>query len=230
MSEDLLEVWSHMSSANFFTHWPWGIVEGLLKKQGLYDTSPLHRFVEDYFKNRTLHRLVHVNSVDAITGEVVSFDETDAPEDFLKGVCGSAAVPFVFPPVPYKDKLLMDGGVVWNMDVASAVTKCRQLVDSDSKIVLDIIDLDCDNLEVAEWKKSGNAIENYLRFRKISKRYQLEDNELEVNWAFPEVHYRYLIAPRKDLDRAYQELSLEPSLIRKLINQGMEDALEAIES
>ena len=120
-----------------------------------------------------MHRLIHINSVDANTGEVVSFDETDAPEDLLKGVCGSASIPFVFPTVPYKGKLLMDGGVVWNMDVASAVAKCRQLVDSDSKIVLDIIDLDCDILDVAEWKKSGNAIENYLRFRKITRRYRL---------------------------------------------------------
>ena len=79
---------------------------------------------------------------------MVTFDEKDPIEDFLTGVRGSTAVPLVFPPVPYKDKLLMDGGVVWNMDVASAVARCREIVDSDSKIVLDIIDLENDIVDL----------------------------------------------------------------------------------
>ena len=51
-------------------------------------------------------------------------------------------MPFIFPPVELEDKLLMDGGVAWNLDIASAINKCRSLVDSDSKIYLDVIDVD----------------------------------------------------------------------------------------
>lgn len=36
----------------------------------------------------------------------------------------------------------MDGGVAWNLDIASAILKCRTIVDSDDKIFLDVIDVD----------------------------------------------------------------------------------------
>jgi predicted patatin/cPLA2 family phospholipase len=148
----------------------------------------------------------------------------------MTGLCGSAAVPFVFPPVPFEDKLLMDGGVVWNLDIASAIRKCRLLVDSDSKIVLDVIDLDSSlSLGPRAWKSEGNSIQNYLRLRKWRDYYQRIDDELEVRRAFPEVQYRYVISPKHSLDHIYQELSLDPHLLERLINMGMEDALEAIE-
>jgi len=100
------------------------MIDGIFRKQGLNDSSPLHNFIREYFSNRTIYRLLHFNSVDAITGKIITFDETLSRDEFTTGLCGSTAVPFVFPPVPYKDKLLMDGGVAWNLDIAAAVEKC----------------------------------------------------------------------------------------------------------
>ena len=230
MSEELINLWTNMRTENLYKKWNWGIMEGLFEHQGLYDSSPLYEFVQDYFKNRTLHRLIHINSVDAITGDVVTFDENDWKEDFLLGLCGSAAVPFVFPPVVYKDKLLMDGGVAWSLDISSAIARCREIVDSDSKIVLDIIDLDKNLAGVPpSWNETGNSLSNFMRFRKIRDYYQSADNEFEAQWAFPDVQFRYVISPRVTLDYTYQELSFEPKLIHKLINMGMDDALAAIQ-
>lgn len=130
MSEDLLNLWFSLHDGSLFKSWNWGVMEGLIFKEGLYDSSPLHEMVREYFSNRTIHRLVHFNSVDAITGRIVPFDEQTDKEGFMTGLCGSTAVPFLFPPVPYKDKLLIDGGCVWNLDIASAVNKCRTIVDS----------------------------------------------------------------------------------------------------
>jgi predicted acylesterase/phospholipase RssA len=47
--------------------------------------------------------------------------EANDKETFIKGLCASTAVPFVFPPVIHGDKVLMDGGVAWNLDVSSAI-------------------------------------------------------------------------------------------------------------
>lgn len=148
-----------------------GPLYGMFFKKGLYDTSPLRDFIEEYFKNRTIHRLVHFNSVDAITGDIVGFDESIDKETLVTGLLGSTAVPFFFPPVPYKDKLLMDGGVAWNLDIASAVKKCRLLVDDDSKIVLDVIDVDRSLAELPQWTESGTMVSNYLRMRKLRNFY-----------------------------------------------------------
>ena len=73
------------------------------------------------------------------TGEYLTFDEKTPLEDFADVILASASIPMVFPSVPYKDHLLMDGGTVWNTNLVSAVDKCKELVDDDSKIILDIV-------------------------------------------------------------------------------------------
>jgi hypothetical protein len=47
-------------------------------------------------------------------------------------------MPAVFPTRPYKSDILMDGGTVWNTNIATAINKCLELVDDKSKIVLDV--------------------------------------------------------------------------------------------
>ena len=122
----------------------------------------------------------------------------------------------------------MDGGVVWNLDIASAVNKCRLLVDSDDKIILDVIDLDRSYPILPQWNTSGNAVSNYLRQRRIRDYFLRLDDEIEVQHAFPDVKYRYVISPKNELDPLYRELSLDHELIIKMINMGMEDAIDAI--
>ena len=213
MIDDLLVMWTELTSGNLYQNWNWGILNGLFFKQGLFDTQPLRDYIEAYYQNRTLHRLLHFNSVDAITGNIVTFDETSDRESFVTGLCGSTAVPFVFPPVKFGDKLLMDGGVAWNLDIASAVLKCHTLVDSDSKIFLDVIDVDRGLSNLPEWNSTGNTISNYLRFRKLKDYYHRIDDEVEIQAAFPDVNYRYLIVPKVQLDHIYQELSLDHELV-----------------
>ena len=72
-------------------------------------------------------------------------------------------MPFVFPPIKIGDQIMIDGGVAWNLDVSSAIEKCRTLVDSDAKIVLDIIDLDQSIDNFPRVNETGRSIWNYLR-------------------------------------------------------------------
>jgi hypothetical protein len=178
--------------------------------------------------NRTFHRLIHINSVDAISGDIVSFDEKDAMHKFIIGLQGSTAVPFVFLPVPFEDKLLMDGGVVWNLDVASAILKCKEIVDDNSKIFIDIIDVDMNMAAMPEWSSSGNLISNYMRLKQIRNFYKRMDDEIQIETAFPDINYRYIIMPETQLDPIYKDLSVNQALVQKMINRGMNDALEAI--
>jgi predicted patatin/cPLA2 family phospholipase len=53
-------------------------------------------------------------------------------EAFLKGLMGSTAMPLMFLPVEYEDKILVDGGVAWNLDIASAIDMCKSFVDLES--------------------------------------------------------------------------------------------------
>lgn len=76
--------------------------------------------------------MLSFTAVDANTGALIAFDETIEGEDFIKALIGSTAMPFVFPSVPFYDKILIDGGSAWNLDVASAIRRCREVVDEDS--------------------------------------------------------------------------------------------------
>ena len=168
--------------------------------------------------------------MDANTGEIVTFDETCDKETFIKGLCASTAVPFLFPPVKLGDRVLMDGGVAWNLDIASAIHKCKGLVDSYDKITLDVIDVDRSFEDLNYWNSTGNALSNFLRHNQIKDYFERIDDLREIQLAFPEVEYRYLIIPKNQLDPMYRELDINHELMQKLIDMGYNDALDAIDN
>jgi predicted acylesterase/phospholipase RssA len=73
------------------------------------------------------------------TGQYITFDENTPYEDIPTVILASASMPMIFPYVHYKGHNLMDGGAVWNTNIISAVDKCRELVDSDSQVILDVV-------------------------------------------------------------------------------------------
>jgi len=79
----------------------------------------------------------------------------------------------------------MDGGTVWNTNLVSAVQRCREIVDDDSKIILDIIV--CDDDELDAWESENNAMSNYLRFNGIKSYHDSIADIDEFSQAFPEV-------------------------------------------
>lgn len=80
-----------------------------------------------------------MGACDINTGNYILFDEkTDAAELPFAAV-SSASIPFIFPNRVYKDMVLADGSTAWNSNLVSAVDKCRDLVDNDSQIIIDII-------------------------------------------------------------------------------------------
>lgn len=82
MSEELVFIWQNMTTEKLYQNWKGGILEGLLYKKGLYDSSPLHNYIAEFYSNRTIHRKIHFNCVDTKTGNIVSFDENSSKEDF----------------------------------------------------------------------------------------------------------------------------------------------------
>ena len=60
-----------------------------------------------------LNKKLYIGVVDSNKAQYILFDEWDLHDIVL----GSMAIPFVFPPVRYKDYLFMDGGVLNNFPV-----------------------------------------------------------------------------------------------------------------
>ncbi|CDW73180.1 patatin-like phospholipase family protein [Stylonychia lemnae] len=233
MAEDLVYRWKNMTSDKLFQSWRFGFIEGLFYHQGLLDNSPLHEYLNKSFAARPCcKRKIHFNSVDTNSGNIVSFDEKTLAQDLIKGLVATSSVPFVFPGLKIQDTLMIDGGVAWNLDVASAILKCREVVDSDSKIVLDIIDVDrkLDKVKRLNYTTEQGTIKNIIRYLEIKKYHHRMNDMIEIETAHPDVKVRYRIIPKYQLDPVYKELTFDENLIDNLIQQGYDDAIEAIDT
>jgi len=82
-------------------------------------------------------------------------------------VVASASMPGVFPTQQFDKMVLMDGGAVFNINLVSAVQKCLEIVDSPSKIILDLNI--CTNGHLDTANEIGSTADNFLRFKEIKE-------------------------------------------------------------
>lgn len=132
-------------------------------------------------------------------------------------------MPFVFPPVELQDHILIDGGSAWNLDVISAIQRCRGIVDDDRKIIVDVIDVERNSTGIPLWNKTGKTLTNYFRRGQIKKFYTRAADVIETQRAYPLVKFRYVISPEQELDSELQILSVDPKLIESMIDKGIAD-------
>ena len=145
---------------------------GIEKESGVLNTAPLGKYIGDFLAehDNTFKRKFVVSAVDVNTGSYKLYDETY--EDPVKAVLSSAAIPFVFPNQKHPDGAVdMDGGTVYNLNLVSAVHRCREIVDDDSKITIDII-VCHDPKSLPPWEDKGSAINNFLYFDTIKQVYK----------------------------------------------------------
>ena len=111
-------------------------------------------------------RKVVVSAVDTNTGNYMTFNEIGIKELFASHVRSSASIPFVFPHVDIDNMVLMDGGTVFNLNLISAVERCREIVDNDSQITLDIVT--CSSYGIDKASKVNHTLSNYMRYWDLS--------------------------------------------------------------
>jgi predicted acylesterase/phospholipase RssA len=128
--------------------------------------------------NRELQRKMEVSCVDSNTGNYVTFNENTF-SDVIKAVVSSASIPFIFPHQVYTDDnvVCMDGGVGYNVNIVSAVERCRE-TSTDDEITVDIIL--CSGSHMPDWTEKENSIGNYLRSRELAKYYK----SIRETWGF----------------------------------------------
>ena len=104
------------------------------------------------------------------TGSYIVYDEKTSPSILPNAVVASASIPFIFPPQKIGNYLLMDGGTIWNLNLITAADKCKEIVNDDSKITMDIIL--CGDHEIHTEQDTGNAMNNFLRWQAIQNYYK----------------------------------------------------------
>lgn len=170
MLSTISEYYQTLTTGTIFEQWkPLGLVSGI-NHLGMVNTAPLKEFVKKFFGEHGygLKRKVAFGGVNAANGNYEVFNETLSDEDKINGIMTSSAIPFVFPSQHWTFNneafIGIDGGSVWNLNLVSAIQRCKEIVDDESKITIDVID--CLTYKSPDYTDEArkNTIENFLRY------------------------------------------------------------------
>ncbi|TFH29577.1 MAG: patatin-like phospholipase family protein [Promethearchaeota archaeon] len=118
---ELEKIWLAIRSHQIFPVSAKNSVRGLLQKQNyLVDPKGLISLLEEMLPTKELESAqipVHVVATDVNTGEEIVFSEGNA----IPILTASAAIPMIYPPVNIDHHELIDGGVVNNTPISTAV-------------------------------------------------------------------------------------------------------------
>lgn len=115
------------------------------------------------------------------------------------------------------------------LDAMSAVEKCLDLVDDESKITMDIMLLDRFAMPESELD-DGDTLKNMLRMHSIKHYYKGLENVITTMLAHPNVNYRYILEPSGDYPKLWNLLNFGPENTWPMQENGMADAKAALEA
>ena len=235
-AEFIYSLWDSIPDNKAYGNWPLGIAEGLFMRSGIFDISPGITWIKKQFGDKTVKRKISLASVDANNADYIATDYNATytqPDDLIESAFASSALPGIFDPVVRGEQILIDGGTVWNLDVASAIRRCKEVVEDDSDIIVDMIlagsngsVLDKDTKkELAEM----TALEHYMRGQEIKDFYNIMSDYKSTVKLFPKVDFRYLAFPSKKLSTGVIPLNFNREQIDICFEAGKQDSAIAIE-
>lgn len=127
-----------------------------------------------------------------------------------------------------------DGGVFENLNLGSAIVKCREQGVPDHKIIVDIVTCFDYPIEIEQWSYEEAL---YKSVSEIQKRktelknayYYLEDIE-RVMRGFQDVQFRYILQPSKKLPSKFIPIISTLEEAEYQLTLGRQDMLDLIES
>jgi predicted acylesterase/phospholipase RssA len=223
MSEWLSDMWAGLTTKDVWKNWPGGIFEGLLLKNGVFNSEPLLNYLQSIFDGFDgIKRWSVVGTCDSNSGDFVTFDETTPYDQWAYAVVSSASIPAVFPARPWGDWLFIDGGTVSGLNANSAIEKCFANGYSEENITLDVIMLEkYDQIEKGDL---SDTIGNMLEQHEIHAYYNGMNNVIETMEAYPKINYRYLLQPSKPVPGGIGLIKFGNETTWPMQENGREDA------
>lgn len=228
MIGNMKTLWESITSADIYQSWTGGMVQGILFESSVFDESPVKPFLEKYI-TKPPQRPIRISATDANQGEYITFDENLSVDDLRTVMRSSSAVPVVFPYVNYKNYTFMDGGVINCLNLGAAINACRDRVDSDKDIYVDVV-LDDYTAALNPVNSDDDSAFSILS-RAFSIMYYYNSIELliEAQAEFPNINFRYTVAPSQSLPTGTLPLGFKHDEILQMIAIGQKDGLAAIQ-
>lgn len=224
-------LWNSIPNYKAFGNWPGGIIQGLFFKGGIFDLSPGKAWVKEQWGNKTVNRKVSFATTDSRTAEynVIEYEPTGTlPSDYIESAFASSSIPAFFQPVERDGKTLIDGGVIWNIDIPTAVRRCRGIVTDDKNIIIDMIIVGDHAIEVIPNLKRYKTIDHFQRARNIGSFYNYMSDYRTSIQTFPNVNFRHLIYPSETLPGGFLPLDFSRSAVDGCFKVGDKDAKNSV--
>lgn len=211
-------MWSTLTNDQIKKNWTkLGILTSFFKEPGLYNDDPFHELVKDRLQNEQCLRDVFVGAVAVDNGEYQVFNSNHNWSNYSDYIVASGSAPGFFPPQKINDRLWMDGGTAYNLELPILVDFCRKKGYADSDIKVDVILLSPTS-SLKQWEKAGSTAEtNYLRAKEIRSFMKTGNVLAGFIRANPSVGFRYLIKPDHELIREINLVNFKQSRSQKLI-------------
>lgn len=225
-------LWNSITASDILEQWDEGILAGLTVKPGLFNNQPLVDFLYEQIGSRTIQKRfsVVITNADEGTSETVDFSASDVmPDDTIPTIVASSALPFAFPHLTKNNTTYIDGGCIWNLEVAGAVRRCREIVDNDEDIIVDIILCSEAHLPNATDFSKYTPLNHYLRAQQIQEWVDtMQDIERSLS-LFPDVNFRYVLGPSETLSNSPIPLDFSKDHLDYCFEIGKKDAHKALE-
>jgi len=201
-AEKLSKLWATIEFKDVVAEYSyWNIIRGFFDKRSFLDNTPFLKYITaqlQYLGNQ-IYRKYTIGAVDAYTAKTVIIDETVGVKEIPISVLASAAIPGLFPYSLYQNKTLIDGGTIDNVNIRGGISQCRQIVNDDSLITIDVIMTNPINTRTIMDMSKEKTYTIYERAKQVAT----ESNNFwylkDAITAFPKADWRYLIAPKKAL-------------------------------
>ena len=134
---------------------------------------------------------------------MVIFDESMPIEERARSVISSTSIPFAFEPVIIDDMELVDGSMYSNLSIGDPIERCREEVDNDSDIIIDVVLCYSKPIVLHDWDTDKTrwktALDYYNRRKEIQNYHRHQSDVLRMMRGFPDVHFRLMIEPESEL-------------------------------
>jgi predicted acylesterase/phospholipase RssA len=230
-AEFIFGLWNSISNDDILKNWSEGILYSIFFKSSIFDNSPLVEFLYEQIGPRSFEKKfsVVITNADTGKGEHVDFNASDRiPDDAIPTIVASSSIPFAFPPLYRDDNFYIDGGCVWNLDISGAIRRCKEVVENDEDIILDIILCSSYNLTEPGELKKFKPLDHFIRAQEIMEWHSLMadlDNQMDF---YPAVNYRYILGPSVQLSNSPLPLDFSPEHLEFCFDIGKQDARKAI--
>lgn len=232
-TEWLSNTFNDLHDSDIWREYPEGIAKSVFGRPSLLDDTPaletLKSLLSEPQYSEGFKRPFTIAAENVETGEYTLFNQNNITfgDELAAAALSSSSIPTVFPPRFFKDKYFMDGGTTWNVNVASAIQGCLDMVGGDqTKVTVDI--LICSASDKPEYQTdTGSVLENLLRRRAIRQYYSGRDAIQTQVRSFPNVNWRYLFEEENSVG-GMAELTFDPKVTWPLQLQGRDLALRAL--